>query len=297
MNTENNNKSKIMLILSMIIFGTIGIFRRYIPVSSASLAMIRGFIGMLTMLLVIGIKCTKIDFNLVKKHLVILILSGAFIGINWILLFESYNYTSIAVATLCYYMAPVFVMILSPIFLKERLTVRKVICIIVALVGMVFVSGILVPSEGETDFRGVLFGLGAAAFYATVILLNQKLKELSAYDKTIFQLGSAAIVILPYVLVIGNTGFGELNLFAIGMILVVGIVHTGIAYALYFGSMSKVPAQTVALFGYIDPIVAILLSAVFLSEPMGVNEVIGTVCILCATIVSELPVKKKKALE
>lgn len=295
--TEAPNKgernAKIMLITSMVIFGTIGIFRRYIPLGSASLAMVRGFIGMLSMLVVLAVKRTKIDWKSVKKNLVILILSGGFIGINWILLFEAYNYTTIAVATLCYYMAPIFVMILSPFVLKEKLGGKKIICVIIALVGMVFVSGILNGGGIGNDFRGVLFGLGAAVFYATVILMNQKLKDIGAYDKTIFQLGSAAIVILPYVLITEKLDISTLNAFAILMIVVVGIVHTGVAYALYFGSMNKVPAQTVALFGYIDPIVAILLSALFLAEKMGIYEIIGTVCVLSATIVSEIDFSKK----
>lgn len=295
--TEASNKgernAKIMLITSMVIFGTIGIFRRYIPLGSASLAMVRGFIGMLSMLVVLAVKRTKIDWKSVKKNLVILILSGGFIGINWILLFEAYNYTTIAVATLCYYMAPIFVMILSPFVLKEKLGGKKIICVIIALIGMVFVSGILNGDGIGNDFRGVLFGLGAAVFYATVILMNQKLKDIGAYDKTIFQLGSAAIVILPYVLITEKLDTSTLNAFAILMIVVVGIVHTGVAYALYFGSMNKAPAQTVALFGYIDPIVAILLSALFLAEKMGVYEIIGTVCVLSATIVSEIDFSKK----
>lgn len=276
----------------MVIFGTIGIFRRHIPLSSAALAMARGFIGMLSLLLIITLKKEKLSVSAIRENALMLICSGAFIGVNWILLFEAYNYTTVAVATLCYYMAPVIIMLLSPVVLKERLSLKKLICILVALFGMVLVSGVLGEKNESSDFRGVLFGLGAAVFYATVILMNKKLVHVPTYDKTIVQLGSAGLVLVPYVLFMGNAAQGEITAFAIFMVLVVGVVHTGITYALYFGSIGALPAQTVALFSYIDPVVAILLSALILSEKMGIMEIVGTVCVLCATAISELPERK-----
>lgn len=293
MQTNDVNRSKLMLITSMVIFGTIGIFRRQIPLESATLALSRGVIGTLALLLFLRVAGQKLDIAAMKRNAVLLLVSGAFIGINWILLFEAYNHTTVAIATLCYYMAPIFVILASPLVLRERLTGHKIMCVLVALFGMILVSGVLKPDSGHTDFSGVLFGLGAAAFYASVILMNQKIRNISAYDKTIVQLGAAALVVLPYVLLTDSTDWEAMTPFAVAMVLVVGLVHTGLAYVLYFGSMDKVPAQTVALFGYIDPIVAILLSAFLLSETMGVFEIIGTLAVLSATIFSELPERKK----
>lgn len=293
MQTNDVNRSKLMLITSMVIFGTIGIFRRQIPLESATLALARGVIGTLALLLFLRVAGQKLDIAAMKRNAVLLLVSGAFIGINWILLFEAYNHTTVAIATLCYYMAPIFVILASPLVLRERLTGHKIMCVLVALFGMILVSGVLKPDSGHTDFSGVLFGLGAAAFYASVILMNQKIRNISAYDKTIVQLGAAALVVLPYVLLTDSTDWEAMTPFAVAMVLVVGLVHTGLAYVLYFGSMDKVPAQTVALFGYIDPIVAILLSAFLLSETMGVFEIIGTLAVLIATIFSELPERKK----
>jgi len=234
------------------------------------------------------------DGKAIKKYLAILLVSGGFIGLNWVLLFESYRYTSVAVATLCYYMAPIFVMIVSPFLLKEKLTSRKMLCVIVALVGMVFVSGVL--DGGITDIselKGILFGLGAAALYASVVMMNQKLREVPTYDKTIMQLGAAAVVLIPYILFVEDLSAVTLTPLMAIMLIIVGVVHTGIAYALYFGSMNGLKAQTVALFSYIDPIVAIILSALFLKEPMTVYSAIGAVLVLGATMISELPEKKK----
>ena len=234
------------------------------------------------------------DKEAIRKHLLILLVSGGFIGLNWVLLFESYRYTSVAVATLCYYMAPIFVMLISPVLLKEKLTVKKIVCVMAALIGMIFVSGVLDGGISDiSELKGVLFGLGAAALYASVVMMNQKLREVPTYDKTIMQLGSAAVVLVPYILLAENVGAVELTPLIVIMLIVVGVVHTGIAYALYFGSMNDLKAQTVALFSYIDPIVAIILSALFLKEPMTLHSAIGAVLVLGATMISELPEKKK----
>lgn len=288
------NSAKVSLILAMVIFGTIGIFRKYIPLSSGIVAFVRGVLGVAFLLVFIKIKKIKMEREAIKKHLKILLISGGFIGLNWVLLFESYNYTSVAVATLCYYMAPIFVMIVSPFLLKERLTAKKAICVAVALIGMVFVSGVLDGGISDvSEFKGVLFGLGAAALYASVVMMNQKLREVPTYDKTIMQLGAAAVVLIPYLLLTEDFSVIVLSPLIVLMLIIVGIVHTGIAYAMYFGSMNDLKAQTVALFSYIDPIVAIILSALFLKEPMTIYSAIGAVLVLGATMISELPEKRK----
>lgn len=287
-------KDTLKLISAMLIFGTIGIFRKYIPIPSSSLAMIRGGIGTLFLILVVVIGRQKISFKSIKNNLAILLISGSMIGFNWMLLFESYNHTTVAIATICYYMAPVFVMIVSPIFLKEKLSVKKVVCILVAIVGMLFVSGLFGAREGNTDALGIIFGLGAAALYATVIILNQKIKQVTAYEKSITQLSAAAIVMIPYVFLTEAEVIGEVSVLNVIMILVVGIINTGVAYALYFGSMKTLPAQKIALFGYIDPVVAVLLSAFLLKEKLRLLEIVGIVLVLASTLVSELPFFEKK---
>lgn len=284
-----NTKAKLSIILSMVIFGTIGIFRRYIPLPSALLACTRGIIGSLVILASIFLSGKRIAVDAVKKNLVMLCLSGAFIGINWILLFEAYRYTTVASATLCYYMAPIFIIIASPVVLKERLTVKKLACVAVALFGMVLVSGILNTGfSGLSELTGILLGLGAALFYATVILMNKRIHDIPAADKTMIQLASAAIVVLPYTVFAENLSEVVFTPISVVMLIFVGIVHTGFAYVLYFGSLDSLNAQTAALFSYIDPVVAIILSAAVLREKVGIAEIIGAILVLGSTMVSEL---------
>lgn len=280
------NTARLKIISAMVIFGTIGIFRKYIPLDSSLIALVRGGVGTLFLLLVVFLSRTRLNKPAIRRNFLLLAISGATIGVNWILLFESYRYTSVATATLCYYMAPIFVMLLSPIILKQKLGRRKLICVGAALLGMVLVSGVLESSGG--NFTGVLLGLGAAAFYASVILMNQFIRDIPSYDKTILQLGSASVVLLPYVLLTVDFAAQTVSPLSLIMLLLVGIIHTGIAYWLYFGGMKDLPAQTVALLSYLDPVVAILLSALLLGEPMTLLSGIGAVLVLGATAMSEL---------
>ncbi len=281
------------LTLSMVIFGTIGVFRRLIPLGSATLAGVRGLIGAAAILLLLLVRGRKPDGKAVRGNLFPLLLSGAFIGINWILLFEAYERTTVAAATLSYYMAPPIAILLSCAFLKEKISLRKGLCILAAVIGMVGVSGVLNGGVTREQLSGIGFGLAAAFFYACVIVLNQKLSGIGAFDKTLLQLFSAAVVVAPYALLTEPFDPSFLRLVPILLTLTVGVVHTGIAYALYFGSMSSLSVQTVSLMGYVDPIVAVLLSVTVLKEPMGVFEFLGVLLILGALILGETGKKER----
>ncbi len=282
------------LLGAMGIFGTIGIFVRYIPLPSGIIALSRGVIGAVFLLLVM--LCTRkgINKNAIRKNLPLLLLSGGCIGLNWVLLFESYRFTTVATATLCYYMAPLFVVIASPFLLKEKLTLKKCMCVFVALIGMVFVSGVLQTGIGSfAELRGVLLGLGAALLYASVVLMNTKIKNIGAYDKTVVQLAAAAAVMVPYCLIAERGASFEISATAWILLIIIGVIHTGAAYAMYFGSMGSLPAQTTAIFSYTDPIIAVILSATVLKEPFTVYTAVGAVLVLGAALISELPEKNK----
>ena len=285
--------AKFKIITAMVTFGTIGVFVRYIPLPSSIIALVRGLLATFFLLAVMAAGKRRPDRTAIRRNLALLLISGALIGFNWILLFEAYNYTSVAVATLCYYLAPVFVIIASPFVLGEKLTTRKTLCVIAALGGMVLVSGVIqnYVNGGNTEdlnLTGVLLGIGAGALYATIILMNKKLKDISSYDTTVMQLAAASIVLVPYCLLTVDMGALEVTPVSAVLLFVVGIVHTGIAYVLYFGSIKELPAQTVAIFSYIDPILAVLLSALLLKESMDMLSILGAIMILGSTFVSEM---------
>lgn len=280
--------ARFKLTLSMVIFGTIGIFRRYLPVPSGTIALFRGLIGMLFLLALLILRKQKWERASVRQNLLKLVLSGAAMGFNWILLFEAYNYTSVATATLCYYFAPMFIILASPAVLRERLSARKLICVGVALVGMVFVSGVLRAGfQGVKELKGVLLSLSAAVLYASVVLINKTMTPIEAIDRTIVQLGASSIALVPYVCMVEPLSQVHFSLDAVALLLVVGVVHTGMAYALYFGSLGTISAQAAALLSYIDPVVAVLLSAVLLRETVDAFTLLGAVLTLGAAVASE----------
>ena len=281
-------KSYMMLISSMLIFGTIGIFRKYIPLSSGMIAFFRGLLGSAFLFIFFAVKGHK-THRIEKKKLLMLTVTGAILGLNWILLFEAYNYTSVATATICYYMQPTIVILLSPITFQERITIKKGFCAIASIIGMVFVSGMMDNAGiNAQDITGILCGLGAAVFYSLVVIMNKKVQIKDVYEKTIIQLASSAIILIPYLLLTENWSAIALDTMAVVMVLIIGIVHTGIAYALYFGSMKDLKAQSIAVLSYIDPVFALLLSAGVLHEKLSVFGVAGAVLILGSALISEI---------
>ena len=272
----------------MIIFGSIGIFRRNIALSSGLLAFSRGVIGVLFLCLFVKLRGRRIRHGLSRRGVLWLALSGAAIGFNWILLFEAYNRISVPVATLCYYMQPTIVILLSPLLLRERLTITKLICACTAVLGMVCVSGVLEdPERAYSDVGGILMALGAAVLYAAVIIMNKRSEPSDAYEKTIIQLSTAAVVLIPYILATENFQEIRFSLQNVILLLIVGLVHTGIAYTLYFSSMDGLKGQTVAILSYIDPVTALVLSAIVLNESLSVLGMLGAVLILGSAFTSE----------
>ncbi len=290
---KNDPQSLLMLVLSMVIFGSIGIFRRYIPLPSAALACFRGMCGALVLFGAAKIQKKSLRNGIGGRRILGFVFTGAMMGLNWLLLFEAYRYTTVATATLCYYMQPTIVMLASPWVFGEKLTGKKGICAALSLLGMVLVSGVAengVPRLSE--MKGILFGLGAAALYAAVVMMNKKLPGIDPYEKTVIQLLSAAGVLVPYLLIVREPMPASWSVTEGLMLAVVGVVHTGLAYALYFGSMDGLRAQTVAIISYLDPIVALLLSALILKEGLTLTGVLGAVMILGAAFVSEMSGKK-----
>lgn len=283
--------AKLRNIIAMLIFGTIGLFVKNIDLNSSEIALTRGFIGGITLLFAMALLRKKVSIEAIKRNIYLLIFSGFAVGLNWIFLFQGYKYTSISNATLSYYFAPIFVTILAPFILKEKLTLSKFLCVLMALVGMFCIVGVD-GINGGSDLIGIAYGLLAAGFYASVILMNKFLKGIDSLEITIIQLLSATITLLPYVLYMDSGKSLNISLNSIPYILILGIVHTGIAYLLYFSSLQELKGQTIPVLSYIDPVFAIIISAIILKEHLGILQIIGGVLILGSSFLSEILNKK-----
>lgn len=285
-------KAELKNIIAMIIFGTIGIFVRYISLSSGEIALFRALIASIIIMIYKFIKEKKISFGELKRDILFLFLSGVAIGFNWILLFEAYKYTTVSIATLSYYFAPVIVMVVCPILFKERITIKQIMYFIMATIGLIMV--INVKSIDKSNNIGIAFGLGAAVLYAAVIILNKFIKNVTGIDRTLIQFIAAIIVLLPYIL--GTTGIniGSLKPNSIISLLILGIIHTGFAYCLYFSSLKDLEGQEAAILSYIDPLVAIIISLTILGEAITLLQIIGGLIILSFTLLNEINSNNKE---
>lgn len=283
--------AKLKIVFSMMVFGTIGVFIKNIPLPTGEIALFRAVIASIAIIsykLILGDKITFVD---IKKDIPVLFLSGVAMGFNWILLFQAYKYTTVAIATLSYYFAPVIVMLVCPILFKEKMTIKQITCFIMATIGLIMIIGIGETGESANNIIGIGFGLGAAALYASVIILNKFIKKVTGINRTLIQFFAAIIVLTPYVLVTSGFHINSAGKTGIISLLVLGLVHTGICYCLYFSSIKDLKGQEVAILSYIDPFVAIIVSVTILHESISLMQVMGGMIILGFTLLNEFKAK------
>ncbi len=288
MKQGNTAKMKGLLTLTMTIFGTLGLFTRQIPMSSGALALCRAVLAAVMTGIFLLVSKQKVDISAVKRELLLLLLSGAALGINWALLFEAYKYTTISVATLSYYFAPVLVTIVCPVLFREKLSKKQTVCFIMSTLGLILMIG----SDGfggqGTDIVGILYGLGAAVFYATVILMNKAIREVAGIQRTLMQFLGAICVLIPYVVFTDGVRLPQMQTAGWLCLLVVGLVHTGLTYCMYFSAVKELKGQTVAILSYVDPLVALLISFFVFGETMTALQMVGGALILGFTLYNEL---------
>ena len=294
------NKATIKVLIAMLLWGSLGVFVKNISLDSVEIAFFRGIIGSVFLGIVLFVrmqnnkklkqksdelsnKLEAEDENTNKKGIIILIISGMAIGLNWVFLFNSYNYITVANATIVYYLAPVIVIFVSPIFLKEKLTLKKVLSVICAMIGLV-----LIVRTGQSSR---INAFAAACLYASVIILNKFIKNVDDYTKTFIQLFMASMVLLPWVIYRNNIIFDSPK--SIILIAILGIAHTGIAYCLYFSAMKELKAQSIAILGYLDPVSSVVFSIFLLKEPFSIYQLIGGVIILLSAVIAERNPKPK----
>ena len=281
-------KAKIYFILSMVIFGTIGVFVRYINLAPSEIALVRGFIGSLFLLAIVLFSKQKLYWVNVKKNIPILLLSSLALAGNWIFLFQAYKHTTIANAALSYYFAPVLVVAMSPIILKEKVSLKKSICICIAMLGMFFIIQSSGSGGSENNhLLGIFYGLIAAVFYATLMLANKFIKDINDVETTLLQLVLAVMILAPYVFITEGVTLFKVNGFSLFCLIVLGVIHTGIGFFLFFSGMKELQGQSIAALSYIDPITSVLVSIIIFNENMTLAQIIGAILLLGSTVISE----------
>lgn len=293
---KENTSSRLQFALSTVILGTIGMVSRALPLPSTFVTLVRGIIGSLFLLAVLGLKKEKLDFGAIRKNLIPLAVSGMLLAVTMCLLYESYAYLTVGTATMFFNTAPIIVVAISPLLFKEKMTGHKLACVGVACVGVVCISGIIENGLPKTlsEATGILIAMSGAFTYAAVMVVNKKIRDIPAFDKTIVQLLSFPLILVPYNLITGSfSGFTITPRFGF-LLLVMGTVYGGLSYLLYFGNLDKIPSATAALLCYLEPVTAILVSALILQEPVTAVNLLGAALILGSAAVSELPLRPRR---
>ena len=283
---------RLKYIIAVVLYGTIGMFLRYVSFPSEIVAMCRGLIGSLFIFLYIKVTHQKIDMEVIKRNRKWLILGGICLGLNWVFLFAAYVKTTVAIASLCNYMAPVIVILVAPLVLHERLDKRKLLCVLMAFVGIVLVSNVWEESIGS--ITGIIMGLLGALCFVGVIICNRKLNKISPLDKSLIQLAISVVVIFPFVLIKNMGRPLEIDLKSILITIMVGIINTGLAYVFYFSGMSTLPVHEISILGYLEPVISVLCSVLFLHESMTIIGWVGAIIDIIALVLSEIIDKSPK---
>lgn len=287
MQTKKNTRPKLFVAVSMAIWGTLGPFTQQISVTSGELALYRACLASGLIAIYLIFTKQKMNYQAVKKEILLLLLSGIAMGINWVLLFQAYRHTTISAATLSYYFAPVIVTLACPILFKEKLTKKQAVCFVMSTIGLVLIIGVGSLDRSGTHLIGILCGLGAACLYATVVLMNKFIRNVTGIHRTLMQFFGAIAVLIPYVLVSGGIHLETLDEMGWVCLLIVGLVHTGITYCLYFSALKDLSGQEASILSYIDPLVAIFVSFFLLGESMTPSQIIGGALILGFTLWNE----------
>ena len=281
------NKAKISYIFALFLYGTMGVVLKYINLPIEFVVLIRGIVGSLFLLILTLITRGKLDTQSIKKNFKYLFLSGMSLGINWVCLFGAFRVSTVSISILVDYMAPVFMIIVSPLLFKEHLNPKKLICVFIAFIGLIMVSGVVGSDISMINVRGLLLAAGAGLGFMGLIIFNKLMGKVSVYDKAVVQISISALTVVPFAIKVGLETVVVWDFKSVFLSFMMGLVSTGIAYYFYFYGISGLSVQTVAVVGYVEPVITVLASVLFLKEPMSMLAMIGAVLIIGAAVSSE----------
>ncbi len=286
--------SRIKLALVMVIWGSLGVFTRSIPLSALSLAFLRAFIALPVLFIAMKKKKSdKVRWQLFIPYLI----SGALLGFGWLTLFYGFKHTSISSAVIIYNMCPVYVMILAPLVLKESISKIQIAVIFISFLGLFLIVGTNL-SEGY-GYMGLALSAFSGMLYAAIVLINRSIKvRVDNQTATFVQILTAMVVLLPFVLLDGNI-FAVVHLDAVAIVytILLGVLHTGLAYTVFFSLSAHMKSVEIVSYSFLEPLFGILFSVIFLSEALTIPKMIGGILILGSTYIGEMLKDKKWATE
>jgi len=277
--------NRIKLVLVMIIWGSLGVFTRSIPLSALSLAFLRALIALPFLFGVMKMqKADKVEWYLLKPYLI----SGVLLGFGWLTLFYGFKHTSISSAVIIYNMCPVYVMIAAPLLLKETISRIQIAVIFSSFLGLCLIVGHnLLEGYG---YMGMALSAVSGMLYAAIVLINRSITcRVDNQTATFVQIFTAMIVLLPFVLIDGNI-LTVVNLDAMAAIytILLGILHTSVAYTIFFSLSAYMKSVEIVSYSYLEPLFGILFSVIVVGEKLTILQIIGGVFILGSTYIGEM---------
>ncbi len=280
-----NSKNYIKFIISLIIFGSNGLVASLISLSSHEIVFLRTLIGGLFLAAILLYQKKPLTALKNKRHFIFVVMSGISMGISWLFLYEAYNCSGVSLATLIYYCGPVFVMILSPVLFKESFTPAKLLGFAAVLLGMLCVN--INSLSGEGFSKGIIFSFLGAVFFALMTVLNKEGGSITGIENSAISILSSCATAAVFTAVRYGISF-EIPVSSIAPVLFIGIVNTGLGCCLYFSSMSSLPAQSVSVCGYLEPLSALVFSALFLHESLLPLQLFGAFLIIGGAAFGEI---------
>lgn len=276
-------------ILSLLFFGTNGLYVSRISIAGSQIVLFRTLIGgfVLTVLVLLRGGFALED---IRSEFGALLPGGIALGLNWVALFSAYRLLNVSLATLIYYAGPMLVVLFSPLLFREKLTGIKLAAVVIVAIGLLLISGSIAASG--LSIPGLLAAAAAALFYAMLIVFNKRIKKTSGLQTAAIELDIAFVVVLIYVLL--TAGIPHPTRADLPWLLLIALLNTGLAYVLYFSGLQRLPAQSVALISYIDPVSALFFSALFLHESMTALQILGAVFIIGGAIIGEVQGKRRE---
>jgi drug/metabolite transporter (DMT)-like permease len=271
-----NNYLKI--IASMLIWSTWGLMIRWLGLPPVVVLFYTSLIAGFLVPLVLKLRddFPQDLFSLRFWHLFV-ILGLASIANN-ITYFYALGHTTVSNAVFTHYTAPIIVAVLAPFLIAERLQRVTLISLPIALIGMVI---IVFASKGldldSAHLPGILAGTASGVAYAFIIIYTRSIGALHLNQKAIILLlWTTALATAPAAIFSEYT----LDLRTVFLLFITGVFHSTIGPLMYFSALRSVLAQHAAILGYIEPLAAIPLAFLFLSETPSLFALVGGLLIL-----------------
>ncbi|WP_031013382.1 DMT family transporter [Streptomyces sp. NRRL F-5727] len=275
---RNETRGTLELTLAMVLSGTLGVFVVESGASPFEVVFFRCLFGAVALGLYSLARGFFTGHGFTARSFGLAVLAGVFIVFNWVFLFEAYAATSISLATVVYHTQPFFLVLLSALFLRERIPAGKLGWLAVAFAGLVLVSGV---RPGDTaSLAGLGYALAAAVLYALATFVTKRITGVRPHLIALVQVTAGVPLLLPFTDLGAVSGLGAGWVWLAGL----GLIHTGLMYVLMYAAYAKLPTPKIAVLAFTYPAVAMGVDWAVYGHHIGLLQALGVPLIVLASL-------------